>query len=146
MKKIFAIFTVILFMFASCENGDVIGGRYYGTYKNLSNNKLEAGSLSFKYVYSGNPENPYFLMNDVVPMIQSGNKKVFEGIAEGATLNDLLKTMPAIDSIQVCENETEYIRLMTVKTEFMGNSVKTNMEFTTSSEHLVNVEFIGSFE
>ncbi len=146
MKKIFAFVTVILVMFASCESGDVIGGRYYGTFNNLANNQKEMGSLSFKYVYSGNPDNPHFMMNDVVPMTQAGGKRQYEGVAEGASLNDLLKTMPAIDSIQVCENENEYIRMMHVKAEFMGNSVKTNMEFTTTNERLVNVEFIGSFE
>lgn len=143
MKKILAIATVILLMFVSCENGDIIGGRYYGTYKNLTNNKLEAGSLSFKYVNNGGTT--YFRMNDLIALSPMGTK-VFEGIAEGASLNDLLKTMPAIDSIQVCENENENIRMMTVRAEFKGNSVKANMEFTTTTEKHVNVEFIGSFE
>lgn len=143
MKKILAIVTVILFMFASCDNGDMIGGRYYGSYHNLSNNKIETGGLSFKYVNKGGTT--YFMMNDLIPMTLVSQKR-FEGIAEGSSLNDLLKTMPAIDSIQVCDNEAEYIRMMKVTTEFMGNSVKANMEFTTTNEHLVNVEFIGSFE
>ena len=143
MKKMLAIATVLIFMFVSCENGDIIGGRYYGTYKNLLNNKLETGSVSFKYVNNGGSTS--FRMNDLIELSPEGTK-VFKGIADGASLNDLLKTMPAIDSIQVCENENENIRMMNVRAEFKGNSVKANMEFTTTTEKLVNVEFIGTFE
>ena len=84
------------------------------------------------------------MMNDLVSMSQVAEKK-FAGSAEGSLLNDLLKTIPAIDSIQVCDS-LETIDLMVVDAEFMGNSVKANMLFTTSADTTVNVQFIGSFE
>ena len=49
MKKIVAIVSVILFVLTSCESGDIIGGRYYGTFHNLMNDEREAGSISFTY-------------------------------------------------------------------------------------------------
>ena len=142
MKKIVAIVTVILFVLTSCESGDIIGGRYYGTFLNMTNNMREAGSVSFKYANKGGET--YFLMNDLVTMTQTGVKQ-FEGAASGPLLNDLLKTIPAIDSIQVC-NPEGYISTMTVTAEFMGNSVKSYMTFTTNTQEEVSVEFIGSFE
>lgn len=142
MKKILAIVSVILLVFTSCESGDIIGGRYYGTFNNMTNNMREMGSLSFKYSNRGGET--YFLMNDLVSMTQTGKKK-FEGAASGPILNDLLQTIPAIDSIQVC-NPDGYISAMTVTAEFMGNSVKSYLTFTTNTQEEVNVEFIGSFE
>lgn len=142
MKKIVAIVSVILFVLTSCESGDIIGGRYYGTFHNMSNNQREMGSLSFKYTNKGGET--YFLMNDLVTMSQIGEKK-FEGAAVGPLLNDLIKTIPAIDSIQVCE-PNGYINAMTVTSEFLGNSVKTLMVFSTNTQEAVNVEFVGSFE
>lgn len=142
MKKILAIVSVILFVFTSCDSGDIIGGRYYGTFNNMSNNKREMGSLSFKYANKGGET--YFLMNDLVSMTQIGEKR-FEGAASGSLLNDLLKTIPAIDSIQVCDS-AGYISALTVTSEFMGNSVKTLMTFSTNTQEAVGVEFIGTFE
>ena len=40
----------------------------------------------------------------------------------------------------------EAIRLMAVDAEFMGNSVKANMTFTTTTEKMVDVQFIGYYE
>ena len=40
----------------------------------------------------------------------------------------------------------EAIRLMAVDAEFMGNSVKANMTFTTTTEKIVDVQFIGYYE
>lgn len=142
MKKIVAIVTVILIILTSCESGDIFGGRYYGTFHNMSNNKREMGSLSFKHSNKGGET--FFLMNDLVTMSQIGEKK-FEGAATGSLLNDLLKTIPAIDSIQVCD-PTGYISALSVTSEFMGNSVKSLLVFTTNTEEAVNVEFVGSFE
>ncbi len=142
MKKILAIVSVILLVLTSCQSGDILGGRYYGTFNNMTNNMREMGSLSFKYANKGGET--YFLMNDLVSMTQTGKKK-FEGAASGPLLNDLLKTIPAIDSIQVC-NPEGYISAMTVSAEFMGNSVKSYLTFTTNTQEEVNVEFIGSFE
>jgi hypothetical protein len=142
MKKIVAIVTVILFVLTSCESGDIIGGRYYGTFHNMSNNKREMGSVSFKYSNKGGET--YFLMNDLVTMSQVGEKR-FEGAATGSLLNDLIKTMPAIDSIQVCDPEG-YISSMMVTSEFMGNSVKTLMTFSTNTQEAVEVEFIGYYQ
>ena len=142
MKKLFVIIAVMVLAFTSCDHGNINGGRYFGTFQNQLNGLREAGSLSFKYV---NEEgNIYFLMNDLVPMTQMAENK-YVGVAEGFTLEKLLETMPAIDSIQVCE-APETIRLMEVDAEFLGNSVKTNMTITTTTENIVNVEFVGYYE
>lgn len=142
MKKIFIIIAVLTLAFTSCDNGNINGGRYYGTFHNLMNNEREAGAISF--TYTNNEGGIYFMMNDIVSMVQMVENK-YGGTAEGSALNDLLETMPAIDSIKVCDS-LETIRLMTVDAEFMGNSVKTNMIFTTSLDKEVTVEFIGYFE
>ena len=142
MKKIFFIIAILTLVFTSCDNGNINGGRYYGTFHNQTNGLREAGSLSFKYV---NEEGIiYFMMNDLVPLTQMAENK-FAGAAEGATLHDLLEDLPAIDSIKVCDS-LETIRLMTVDAEFMGNSVKADMLFTTSNDKEVGVQFIGYFE
>lgn len=142
MKKIFIIIAVLTFVFTSCDNGNINGGRYYGTFHNLTNDEREAGSISYTYV--NNEGGIYFLMNDIVSMTQVAENK-YTGVAEGPTLNDLLETMPAIDSIKVCDS-LETVRLMTVDAEFMGNSVKADMLFTTSNDKEVGVQFIGYFE
>ncbi|MBO7647827.1 MAG: hypothetical protein J6S48_00550 [Bacteroidales bacterium] len=142
MKKIFVIIAILAFAFTSCDNGNINGGRYYGTFHNQTNGLREAGSLSFKYV---NEEGIiYFMMNDLVPLTQMAENK-FAGAAEGATLHDLLEDLPAIDSIKVCEPPVE-IRLMSVDAEFMGNSMKANMTFTTTMDEEVAVQFIGYYE
>ena len=142
MKKIFVIIAVLALALTSCNSGDIIGGRYYGTFQNQLNGQIEAGSLSFKYV---NEEGIiYFMMNDLVPLTQMAENK-FAGAAEGATLHDLLADLPAIDSIKVCEAPVE-IRLMSVDAEFMGNSMKANMTFTTTMDEEVAVQFIGYYE
>ena len=63
MKKILAIVSVILLVLTSCQSGDILGGRYYGTFNNMTNNMREMGSLSFKYANKGGET--YFLMNDL---------------------------------------------------------------------------------
>ena len=60
-------------------------------------------------------------------------------------LRDLLKTLPAIDGVQVCDS-TEAVRSLTVDAEFKGNSVKSNLIFTTTNDNVVTVEFIGGLE
>lgn len=142
MKKLFVIIAVLALALTSCDNGNINGGRYFGTFHNQQNGLREAGSLSFKYV---NEEgNIYFMMNELVPMTQVAENK-YSGIAEGNTLKDLLEGIPAIDSVQVCE-APEAIRLMSVDAEFMGNSMKANMTFTTTTDNTVDVQFIGYFE
>jgi hypothetical protein len=142
MKKILAILTIVLVMFASCDSGDFVGGRYFGTFHNTMNGMGEVGSLSFQF--GKVDENTCMLFNNIVSMTQVDNKK-YTAISEGAQLRDLLKTIPAIDSIKVCDS-TETIRLLTVETEFKGNSVKADMTFTTTNENIVLVEFVGGFE
>jgi hypothetical protein len=142
MKRIFVIIATLALVFMSCDSGDIIGGRYFGTFHNTNNNMLEAGGLSF--TYNNNGDGVYFQMNDLMSMMQAG-KCQFTGVAEGALLNDLLKTMPAIDSIQVCDS-TEAITNMAVEAEFKGNSVKTKLVFTTNTDKTVNVDFIGCYE
>jgi hypothetical protein len=142
MKKILSIIAVLMLVLTSCDNGNINGGRYYGTFHNLMNDQREAGSISF--TYANEEGNIYFMMNDILSMVQKVENK-YGGTAEGATLNDLLETMPAIDSIKVCDS-LETVRLMTVDAEFMGNSVKADMTFTTSTDKEVGVQFIGYFE
>ncbi len=142
MKKIFFIIATLTLVLTACKSGDIIGGRYYGTFHNTSNNLREAGNMSFKYSYSGGQT--YFLLNNLVPLMQIADKK-FAGAAEGATLNDLLKTVPALDSLQICE-EGESIMNMTLEAEFQSNSARANMAFITTGNRSVNVEFVGYFE
>lgn len=142
MKKIFVIIAVLAFAITSCESGDIIGGRYYGTFQNQLNGQLEAGSLSFKYVNAEG--NIYFMMNNLISLTQMDENK-FTGVANGLKLEDLLETIPAIDSIHVCDS-LETIRQMTVDAEFKSNSVKAVMTFTTSTDNLVNVQFVGYYE
>lgn len=142
MKKIIPIIALLLAVFVSCENVNINGGRYYGTFHNLTNDMRGAGNVSFKYVNSGGIV--YFMMNELVSMGQVAENK-YVGEADGVALEDLLKTMPAINAIQVCDS-LETIRLMSVDAEFKGNSVKANMTFTTSTDKVVDVEFIGSYE
>jgi len=142
MKRILAIVTVILMVFAGCESGNIVGGRYFGTFHNTTNGMREYGDMSLKF--SNLDDNTYMMLNNTVSMTQiSANK--YNGTAEGALLRDLLKTMPAIDSIQVCD-PAETIVSMVADAEFKGNSMKTDMTFTTSTERIVLVEFIGNFE
>lgn len=142
MKKIVAIIAVLILFLTSCDSGIIIGGRYFGTFNNLNNGKLEAGDLSFKYTNKGGET--YFLMNGILPLGQVAEKR-FEGSLEGNMLRDLLKTMPAIDGVQVCDS-TEAVRSLTVDAEFKGNSVKSNLIFTTTNDNVVTVEFIGGLE
>lgn len=144
MKKIIPILAIFVsVLLFSCDSGNIIGGRYYGTFHNTTNNMREAGSLSFKHNYISGSSS--FLMNDLLPMTQISENK-YSGIVGDQFLNDLLKTIPAIDSIQVCDSAETIIR-MAAEAEFQSNSVKANLTFTTSFDSsIVNVEFIGYFE
>lgn len=142
MKRILAIVTVILFVFAGCDSGNIVGGRYFGTYHNTTNNMREYGSMSLQF--TNLDDNTYMLLNNTMSMSQVAVNK-YTGVAEGSQLRDLLKTMPAIDSVHVCDSMETYSKVV-ADAEFKGNSVKTNLRFTTSSEREVLVEFIGNFE
>ena len=142
MKKTLSFIAILMLLLTSCDNGNINGGRYYGTFHNLVNDQLEHGAISFTYV--NNEGGIYFMMNDLVALTQTAENK-YGGAAEGAPLVDLLATLPAIDSIAVCDS-MEAIRLMAVDAEFMGNSVKANMTFTTTTEKMVDVQFIGYYE
>jgi hypothetical protein len=142
MKRILAIVTVILFVFAGCDSGNIVGGRYFGTFHNTTNGMREYGDMSLKF--SNMDDNTYMMLNNTLSMTQVAVNK-YNGMAEGALLRDLLKTMPAIDSIKVCDS-TETITRMVADAEFKGNSMKADMTFTTSTEREVVVEFVGNFE
>lgn len=143
MKKIIPVITILLLFLTSCDSGDMVGGRYYGTFNNLSNNMHEAGSLTFKYGVVDN--STCFFMNGILPMVQTSENR-FEGTIGDHLLKDLLKTIPAIDSIHVCDSAGTII-LLSADAEFKGSSVKSNLKFTTSNDSsVVNVEFIGYFE
>ncbi len=146
MKKIFVFIATLALVFMSCDSGDIIGGCYHGTFQNKSNGKLETGSLSFTYnrVIVGGDTLLYFMMNDVLPMSETG-KCQFSGDVPPTLLSDVLKTMPAIDSIQVCDS-TESVSKIHIISEFKGSSVRTNLDFTTSGEKTVSVDFVGYLE
>lgn len=142
MKRIFVIIAVFALVFTSCDSGNIIGGRYYGTFHNTTNGMRKYGNLSFQFAMVN--DNTCMMFNNTLPMTLAAENK-YVGIAEGSMLRDLLKTIPAIDSVQVCDS-TETIRMMNIETEFKGNSVKADMTFTTTNENIVMVEFIGGFE
>lgn len=143
MKKIIPFIALILLFLTSCDSGNVIGGCYFGTFHNTTNNMREAGSLSFKY--QNIAESTSFLLNELIPMVQVSENQ-YSGIAGDQLLKDFLKTVPAIDSINVCDSVGTIIQL-TAEAEFKGNSVKANLHFTTSNDSAkVNVEFIGYIE
>lgn len=142
MKRILAIVTVILFVFVGCDSGNIVGGRYFGTFHNTSNDMREYGDMSLKFANMDG--NTYMMLNNTLSMTQVAINK-YNGTAEGALLKDLLKTMPAVDSIHVCDS-LETIVLMVADAEFKGSSMKTNMTFTTSEEREVMVEFVGTLE
>lgn len=74
MKKIFAIVTAILFVLTSCESGDFIGGRYFGTFKNESNQKIESGNLSFEWgslIHYELIDNPVHIMDSTLISIDT---------------------------------------------------------------------------
>ena len=91
MKRIVSVIAVFaLAILASCDSGNIIGGRYFGTFHNTNNGLREAGSLSFTY---NNIDNTTcFLMNDILPMTQIAENK-FTGVIGDHLLNDLLKTI-----------------------------------------------------
>lgn len=143
MKKILSIIAVLIFVFAACDSGDIKGGRYFGTFQNTKNNKYETGSLSFKYEKIS--DTTCFFMNGILPMIRVDENK-YAGVVGnqlGNRLNDLLATIPAIDSIQVCDS-LETIVQLNADAEFKGNSVKATLLFTTYPDSTkVSVEFVG---
>ena len=48
MKKILVIVTAVIFVLTSCESGEIFGGRYFGTFKNTTDNKSAYGGISFQ--------------------------------------------------------------------------------------------------
>ena len=143
MKKLAFILAAFALLFPSCDSGNIIGGRYYGTFHNITNDMREAGSLSFTRQKTGNSTS--FLMNDLIPMTQDSENH-YSATAGDQLLKDFLKTVPAIDSIHVCDS-AETIILLDAEAEFKSNSVKANLHFTTSNDSAnVEVEFIGIFE
>ena len=63
MKKTLSFIAVLMLLLTSCDNGNINGGRYYGTFHNLVNDQLEHGAISFTYV--NNEGGIYFMMNDL---------------------------------------------------------------------------------
>ena len=140
MKKFLSIIAALTFIFASCNSGDFVGGRYFGTFHNTTNDEREAGNLNFQYVNINNA--PVFFMNGLIPLSMTEKNK-YSGIVGNLLLNDFLETIPAIDSIHVCDS-TETILLMSVDAEFKSSSVKAILHFITSPDSSnVDVEFVG---
>ena len=71
------------------------------------------------------------------------DKNKYSGVVGNYYLNDLLKTIPAIDSIQVCDSAETIVQLA-AEAEFKGNSVKATLLFTISPDSSkVEVDFVG---
>lgn len=166
MKKILSIITVLVLILAACSSGDFVGGRYFGTFENVKNNLKEDGSMSFKhikadsnYLVSHNQhvsvnlllDSTYFFMNELVVMKLSnseGSGSKYETVEDvkGSLLHDLLETMPALDSLDICEDESSILK-MTAEAEFVGNFVKANLTFftyTSPDTTQVKVVFMGN--
>lgn len=142
MKKLTFIIAVLIFVFTSCDSGDFVGGRYFGTFRNKTNNEFEAGNLSFRHVKIDN-NNTQFFMNGLIPLTAVDKNKYSSGIVGDHLLNDFLETIPAIDSIHVCDS-SETIVQMSVEAEFKSNSVQTTFSFIISPDSTtVDVEFVG---
>lgn len=140
MKKFLSIIAVLVFIFASCDSGDFVGGRYFGTFKNMNNNERGAGDLSFKFASINNT--PCFVLNGLVPLTAVDRNK-YSGIVGDHLLNDFLETIPIIDSIHVCDSAGTIVQ-MSVDAEFKSSSVKAVLHFITIPDSSnVNVEFVG---
>ena len=140
MKKFLSIIVVLIVIFASCDSGNFVGGRYFGTFQNMNNNEREAGDLSFNYESINNT--PCFFLNGLVPLTAMEKNK-YSGTVGDHLLNDFLETIPIIDSIHVCDS-AETVVQMSVDAEFKSNSVKAILHFiTTPDSSNVDVEFIG---
>lgn len=143
MKKILSFIAVLIFVFTACDSGDIHGGRYYGTFQNTTNNKRESGSLSFKYENTNNHTG--FFMNGILPLVKTDKNK-FSGDVGNYLINDLLETIPAIDSLQVCDS-AETITQISAEAKFQSNSVKATLFFTKYPDSAkVMVEFVGYTE
>lgn len=145
MKKFLSIIAVLMLIFASCDNGNIIGGRYFGTFHNTTNDIREEGSLNFKHYNINNTT--YFLVNGILPMKQIDENK-YSTAAEGNLLEDFLETIPVIDSLHVCDSAATILRLDKLEVEFKGGSAKTTFQFFTTNviDSIVEVEFVGYIE
>ena len=140
MKKFLSIIAVLVLIFASCNSGDFVGGRYFGTFQNKNNNEREAGDLSFRFENINST--PCFVLNGLIPLTAMDKNK-YSGSVGDHLLNDFLETIPIIDSIHVCDS-AETIVQMSVDAEFKSSSVKAILHFITSPESSnVDVEFVG---
>lgn len=142
MKKLLPFIAVLTFIFASCTSGNFIGGRYFGTFQNTTNGLRETGSLSFTYNNINNT--PCLLMNGILPMTQTEENK-YVSSAGNNILEDLLETIPVMDSLKVCDSAATILRLDKLEVEFKSGSVKTNFQFftTNATDSIVKVEFVG---
>jgi hypothetical protein len=90
-------------------------------------------------------------MNELVVMKLSnseGSGSKYETVEDvkGSLLHDLLETMPALDSLDICEDESSILK-MTAEAEFVGNFVKANLTFftyTSPDTTQVKVVFMGN--
>ncbi len=113
MKKILPFIAVILILFTACnKEGDVFGGRYYGTF--YSNGDSEPGSLSFTFG----------MLNDYNTIIRT---ETILGEDSIPTIDTVNLSIGGIPSILICD--TFYVRDTFVNviyhqdTAFMLNNV-----------------------
>ena len=86
-----------------------------------------------------------FLLNHVVKLELDSIKKIYFASFNGSELEKLLKTMPAIDKLGICDPSIDTITSMDIEASFLGNNVVSTMKFTTTkNNNPVEVIFNGS--
>ena len=150
MKKLLPLITVLTLLFTSCyKSNPIVGGRYFGTFYNTTNGLQEEGSLTFKKETCNYRDtiikingkdttvkicDTIFVMNNLLKIDSSNQIWKLRDTLIGDTLTLFLKTMPAIDNIQVCDSTTTIKRLDKMEIEFKGGTVKTDFLFFTANK------------
>ena len=102
---------------------------------------------SFRINSDINKKDTVFLLNNLIELNIDKDKKEKECYYDSLcdlNLINLLKTIPAIDELQICDS-TDFIKTMDIKATFHGNSVESFLKFTTSHGDTVTVKFLGSY-
>jgi hypothetical protein len=168
MKKLLPLFAVIALFFTSCDKNFphpvVIGGHYSGTFYNVNNKEQADGSLLFKNdtincrvitIINGHDTihvkkwDRIFVMNNLITLsldtLGDGQDSIrgYRYNLEGDSLNSLLKTIPEINDIHVCDSGATILKLDTLDVVFTRNYVRSSFTFHTS-DTVVKVKFYGN--
>ena len=169
MKKLLPLFAVIALFFTSCDKNFphpvvVIGGHYSGTFYNVNNREQADGSLLFKNdtincrdsIIINNHDTIHIkkwdcilVMNNLITLdtiiLGDGQDSIrgYRYNLEGDSLNSLLKTIPEINDIHVCDSGATILKLDTLDVVFTRNYVRSSFTFHTS-DTVVKVKFYGN--